>query len=263
MKIWTLVENTTCRTDLQPEHGLSLYAETGRHKILFDAGQSDAFIRNADRLGVNLTEVDMAILSHGHYDHGGGLKFFLERNSKAPVYVHEKAFQPHFNGKEKYIGLDPDLQKNDRLVLVNDVLQLDEGITLYPAGWLRSRFPMDSFGLNVRENGCFYPDSFLHEQYLLVEEGEKKILFSGCSHRGILNIADCFRPDVLIGGFHFKKLDPEGAGAETLKEAAAVLMEYPSLYYTGHCTGQAQYRFLKQIMGERLSYLSTGSVLTI
>lgn len=263
MKIWTLVENTTCRDDLQPEHGLSLYIETGRHRILFDAGQSDAFIRNARELGVDLAAVDTVILSHGHYDHGGGLKYFLERNTAAPVYVHDDAFQPCYSGGEKYIGLDPALKKSDRLVYVSDALEIDRGITLYPGSGFTGRFPADSFGLNVLENGQLRPDPFLHEQYLLVKEGEKRILFSGCSHRGVLNIVHWFRPDVLIGGFHFKKLDPNGSGAEILKEAAAALLEYPTVYYTGHCTGQAQFHFLKQIMGDRLYYLPTGFILTI
>ena len=71
MKLVTLMENTTCREDLCCEHGLSLYLETGDHKILFDAGQSGAFAENAEKLGVNLQNVDFAVLSHGHYDHGG------------------------------------------------------------------------------------------------------------------------------------------------------------------------------------------------
>ena len=78
MKIVTLMENTRCREDLCCEHGLSLYMETGDHKILFDAGQSAAFGENAEILGVNLKDVDFAVLSHGHYDHGGGLGKFLQ-----------------------------------------------------------------------------------------------------------------------------------------------------------------------------------------
>ena len=73
MKLCTLLENTACRNDLTAEHGLSLYMETGNHKILFDMGQSDAFAANAHKLHIDLTQVDTAILSHGHYDHSGGL----------------------------------------------------------------------------------------------------------------------------------------------------------------------------------------------
>ena len=77
MKITSLLENTPCRDDMHIEHGLSLYIETAHHKILFDMGQTDLFAQNAKNLGISLTEVDYAVLSHGHYDHGGGLAAFL------------------------------------------------------------------------------------------------------------------------------------------------------------------------------------------
>ena len=109
MKLTTLIENTTCRPDLTPEHGLSLYIETGEHRILFDAGQSDAFADNAEKMGIDLGEVDLAILSHGHYDHGGGIAKFLQINKKAPVYINKHGFEPHYNGTEKNIGLDTEL----------------------------------------------------------------------------------------------------------------------------------------------------------
>ena len=88
------------------------------------------------------------------------------------------------------------------------------------------------------------------------------MLFSGCSHRGILNIVSRFHPDVLIGGFHFKKLDPV-RDREKLETAAAYLMKENTRYYTCHCTGTAQYVCLKKIMGERLQYLACGSQLEI
>ena len=94
MKVVTLMENTTCCDELFCEHGLSLYIETEGHRILFDAGQSAAFADNAEKLGVDLREVDFAVLSHGHYDHGGGLGRFLEIHKTAPVYVSRYAFEP-------------------------------------------------------------------------------------------------------------------------------------------------------------------------
>jgi len=98
MKITALVENTSCDPDLGAEHGLSLYIETRRQKILFDMGQTDLFVSNAERLGINLSEVDLAVLSHGHYDHGGGLRRFLEINKRATVYLSRYAFEAHYNG---------------------------------------------------------------------------------------------------------------------------------------------------------------------
>lgn len=256
MRVCTLLENTACRTDLTAEHGLSLYIESGPHRILFDAGQSGAFADNAEKLGIDLSKVDLAILSHGHYDHGGGLRRFLEINGHAPVYLSRHAFEPHYNGVGKNIGLDPAL-RGDRLRFVENTLELAPGVMLYSRiGCVR---PIDPFGLTM-EGGV--PEDFRHEQYLLIEENGKRILFSGCSHRGIENIMDWFRPDVLIGGFHFKQLDPD-QDAGRLAEAARLLLEYPAVYYTGHCTGESQFHFLKRLMGDRLHAISTGSELEL
>ena len=148
-------------------------------------------------------------------------------------------------------------------VFVEDRMELAEGITLHSCNDRRCTHPVESYGLNTLEDGQFLPDSFRHEQYLLVEEAGKTVCFSGCSHKGILNIAQWFRPDVLVGGFHFVKLDPQGSGGEILEKAAKQLLEYPTTYYTGHCTGNAQFAFLKERMGNRLNPLPTGTVIEI
>ncbi|MBQ8200574.1 MAG: MBL fold metallo-hydrolase [Clostridia bacterium] len=258
MKLVTLIENTTCRDDLICEHGLSLYLETGGHRILFDAGQTDAFADNATRLGIDLAQVDLCILSHGHYDHGGGLARFLRENKHAPVYLSRHAFDPHFNGTEKYIGLDNALMDSKRLVFTDDDHIIDNHLSLHTCNHCSCPYPLNPFGLTMRQDGRHVPEDFRHEQYLLIHEGKLRILISGCSHKGVLNICQWFQPDVLIGGFHMMKLDPSGSGAADLQLAAEALMQYPTQYYTGHCTGEAQFIFLKHIMGDRLQALSTG-----
>ena len=254
MKIVTLMENTSCQENLVCEHGLSLYLETENHKILFDAGQSAAFADNAEKLGVDLKYVDFAVLSHGHYDHGGGLGKFLECNKSAPVYVSSHAFEPHYS-RNGYIGLDLSLESNERIVFASQDIKLAKGVILYQIGCE----PMDTSGLEMEENGLRKPDDFRHEQYLMIEEKRKRILISGCSHKGILNIMETFKPDILVGGFHFMKI----TDTPWLKAAAEKLLAYDTVYYTGHCTGQAQYAYLKEIMGDKLHYLSTGTVLEI
>lgn len=254
MKIVTLMENTACREDLCFEHGLSLYIETETLKILFDAGQSSAFAKNAESLGVDLREVDAAVLSHGHYDHSGGLGKFLEINHKAPVYVSRYAFEPHYSANG-YIGIDPGLEASSQIRYIAEETSLAEGITLYRL----EKAPMDTAGLLVEKDGIRMPDDFRHEQYLLLEEQGKRILISGCSHKGILNIMEAFRPDVLVGGFHFMKITEAGK----LKEAAEKLLQYDTVYYTGHCTGQKQYDYLKTLMGDKLHYMAAGTILKI
>ncbi len=92
MIISVLVENTSPRADLGCEHALSLYIATKEHRLLFDTGASGLFAQNAHKLGIDLADVDTVILSHGHYDHGGGFKTFLDINKKAALYLREGAF---------------------------------------------------------------------------------------------------------------------------------------------------------------------------
>jgi 7,8-dihydropterin-6-yl-methyl-4-(beta-D-ribofuranosyl)aminobenzene 5'-phosphate synthase len=257
VKITVLAENTACREDVAAQHGLSLLVETRDQKILFDMGQDDTFLRNARALNIDLSQVDLAVLSHGHYDHGGGLETFLKVNDKAPVYIHEDAFGDYYNGTEKYIGLNKALQGSRRLVFTKKTVALSANLLLTDCndlGWIH-----DSWGLNRREGETFLPDDFIHEQYLLIQEGEKKILISGCSHKGILNIAAHFRPHVLIGGFHLsKETDPA-----RLRKLAETLLQGNTLYYTGHCTGASQFDIMKCVMGSSLQPLSTGLVFEV
>ncbi len=258
MKITALTENTAKNSSFECEHGLSLYIETAKCKILFDAGQTDMFTRNADKLGIDLSQIDFAILSHGHYDHSGGLITFLEINKTAPVYLSKYAFAPHYNGTEKYIGMDPSLKRNPRLIYTEDYTKIADGITLHSCNNETIHYNLGSFGLNVKCCNKYLPDDFRHEQYLLIEEDGKKVLISGCSHKGVLNIVKWFEPDVLIGGFHFSKLPLD----EKLKEYALYLDSFSTLYYTCHCTGTEQYEFMKKYMG-KLNYLSTGEIVEI
>ncbi len=263
MKITVLTENTSNNPNLIAEHGLSLYIETANRKILFDMGQTFAFAENAKKLNIDLSDVDIAVLSHGHYDHGGGIKTFCHLNSKANVYLNKHAFGRHFNGKEKYIGLDESLKSSQRLVFTEGFLEIEKGIALYSCNDKPLLCPIEPFGLNIEINGQIHPESFFHEQYLLIKEGNKTVLFSGCSHKGVLNIQNWFKPDVFVGGFHLSKLDPNTSDAQKLLNTAESLLKYNTKYFTAHCTGVPQYEFLKEIMKDKLEYLSTGNVIEI
>ena len=260
VKLWVLMENTAYSEDFAAEHGLSLYLETGGRRILFDMGQSAAFVRNAAKLGIDLGGVDTAILSHGHYDHGGGIGAFLECNSHAPVYVSEYAFEPHYGSGGKYVGLDLSLQGSSRLIPAGDNRDLGDGLSLHSCNGNPRLRPVDPSGLYTLTESGPQPECFLHEQYLLVREGERRILISGCSHKGIVDIVNWFRPDVLVGGFHLMNLSPEDPAVGQIADA---LLEPDTVYYTGHCTGAAQLATLKVRMGDRLHPIHTGSVLEL
>ena len=253
MTVTVLLENTTHRADLQAEHGLSLYIEACNRRILFDMGQTDAFARNAETLGIDLSSVDLAILSHGHYDHGGGLPAFLALNQTAPVYVSRHAFGEHYNGSNRYIGLDPTLKDHPRLNYTAGETHIAEGLTLLAEAPLPSLRDLGGFGLTVKLGKDTIPDPFRHEQYLLIEEQGQRILISGCSHRGILNIVDHFRPHILIGGFHVSKMPLDRELTTLAKQLAA----YGTHFYTGHCTGLPQARFMAAHM-DHLHTLSCG-----
>lgn len=258
MKITSLLENTSLNDSFKTEHGLSLYIETENHKILFDMGQTDLFSQNAETLGVDLKEVDIAILSHGHYDHGGGLETFLKINKKAPVYLSRYAFGDYYNGTQKYIGLDKNLKENGRLIFTDTEVHIDENLSLYSCNTNKKDFNLGSFGLTELKNNEFCPDEFLHEQYLLIKENSKNILISGCSHKGILDITKWFSPHVLVGGFHFSKLPLD----ETLLSYAEFLNGFSTAFYTCHCTGTEQYEFMKKKMNN-LFYLHCGEKIEI
>ena len=260
MKITVLTENTTKNENLIAEHGLSLFIETEKHKILFDMGQTDAFALNAEKLGIDLKAADIAVLSHGHYDHGGGIRKFLEINKNAKVYLNENAFGNHYNGSEKYIGLDKNLQGEKRLAFVEDELVIDDELSLHSCNSLPRKYTTNPYGLGIEREGVIQPDGFLHEQYLMINENGRRVLFSGCSHKGVLNIAGWFSPDVFVGGFHLSKLSLNNGDKNVLGETAEILLKNNTKYYTAHCTGVEQYDYLKRIMGGRLEYISTGLV---
>ena len=129
MKITTLLENGACGAELGSAHGLSLYIETPKHKILFDMGPDEQFLSNAEKLGVDLKAVDLAILSHGHYDHGGGLEAFCKLNDTAKIYLRQGAFGDYValeeDGDLRDIGLDPALHQYEAVgVLMQCVISV-------------------------------------------------------------------------------------------------------------------------------------------
>ncbi len=263
MIVKALMEDTCPSNAFISEHGLSLYIETGGHKILFDTGQSSGFATNAKAMGVDLSQVDFAVLSHAHYDHSGGIKTFLSLNSHAPVYVSPHSFDDVRHGPERYIGPDKKLKNHPRLKPVHAITQLADGITVHPSEGKMPVLPVRSFGLTVQRGGTIQPDDFRHEQYLEIIEDGRRILISGCSHKGIQNIVHWFTPDVLVGGLHLHNLDPATEARKELDAIAQALLDTGATYYTCHCTGVPQYEALKRIMQDKLFYISAGQEITV
>jgi len=274
MIIKTLAENTAVSAEYQCEHGLSLYIQTQKHKVLFDFGKSRLFLENAAKMAVDIPAIDLAVLSHGHSDHGGGLKAFLQENDKARIYIHQKAFEKHYakrpGGIVEDIGLDPVLRENKRIIFVGDDLVIEEGLELFSDIRGKELRSLSNQALLIQDENGLVEDTFVHEQNLVITEAGKTVLIAGCAHRGIVNIVEEFiartgRPaDYVIGGFHL--FNP---GSKTSEDPALVraigqyLKETGSFYCTCHCTGQEAFAQLREVMKDQIRYCAAGDVFEI
>ena len=245
--------------------------------ILADTGSSALFLENADVLGIDLSKVEAVFLSHGHYDHGGGILSFSKRNSTADIIMQKKAFDNFWHiGKdgERYIGLDEKINILNTLRKVEGSFKYNEKIEVFICDILdKSKllfWPKGNLVLKEKVKEDFIQDDFLHEQYLVLKEKEKVVLISGCAHNGILNILQVFRqkyqrdPDVIISGFHMKNKNGYSQEELILIENTAKQLEKTGIMcYTGHCTGEYPYKIMKEIMGEKLQYLHCGDCIEV
>jgi len=274
MKIINLIENTVGSKGCLIEHGLSFYIESGGHKLLVDTGASNAFMQNAGKLGVDLKQVDMLVLSHGHYDHGGGILDFARLNPDAKILMRRSAGGENYHKNEmleKYIGIDPQIMGLLHVELVDGDKEAGDGIFLFGSVSGRKLWPSGNRELKVKRDGQFYQDEFEHEQYLVLTENGKRVLVSGCAHNGILNILERYQeiygedPAAVVSGFHMKKKPGSytDEDLEVVRKIAGELIKTDTVYYTGHCTGETPYQIMKEIMGGQLVYVHSGDMVTL
>ncbi|MCM2283537.1 MAG: MBL fold metallo-hydrolase [Desulfobacula sp.] len=282
MRVVTLVENTKQegRDDLTAEHGLSLYIEHKGQHILFDTGATDAFARNAEKLGVDLEIVEALVISHHHYDHGGGLARFLELNQKAKIYL-RKSKEENFYFRalgiiNKYIGLDQELLRKhtSRFEQIEGFTRILPGVFILTEIPRPYDLPRGNRKLFVKKGGTYEPDDFGHELILVMEERENLVVFTGCSHNGILNMMTAVTrqfPDkpikAVFGGFHLiglPILNTMAAGKSEVRAMGKELLKYPvERVYTGHCTGKKAHRVLKEVMAQTLEDFPAGRAIVL
>ncbi len=277
MIVKVLSENIALAEGLGHEHGLSLHIESMGDNILFDTGCGEIFYENAQKMGVDIGEVDYLIISHGHNDHGGGLETFLKHNDKARVFIHKEAFLGHYALKgDSYIediGLDKKFENHPRVVLTNGSFVIRPGLTIFANKVKNSPRSESNAGLLMEGDEGPVPDDFAHEQNLIVEENGKVLMITGCAHNGITNIVEQHQlltgsmPDYCMGGFHLtSRASGSGDGPENFEAVERVgkfLMKEKTKYYTGHCTGLEPYEVLKTIMGDKVEYLGGGKTIEI
>ncbi len=282
MRVISLVDNcaSPLHRDLRTEPGLSIHIEANDMRILFDTGVKDAFLANAERLGVNISSVNLAVLSHHHYDHGGGLDVFMSVNSSAGVYLCGggtadltlrvlKIFTRRVGLDKSTFACHP-----DRSRYIDTFTEIAAGVFILTNISTRHPTPKGNRNLYDEQQRPAVRDDFSHELVLVIAEGRKLHVFTGCSHHGILNVLDAVldrfpgRPiDTLIGGFHLIEpgiIDTMAGTRKEVEELGRALLRYPlGMVYTGHCTGKRAFRILKEVMGEKLEYLACGDRLEV
>ena len=259
MKIITLVENMATN-NYKSTHGLSFYIETNKHKILFDLGPDDTFLINAKKKNIDIKDIDIVIISHGHYDHGGGLRTFININNKAKIYIQEKAFNNYYSivdGVKNYIGLDKDIKNNENIILINGDYKIDDELYLFVAEY--------GYDFRSEANDTLFneydKDIFNHEQNLLINNN---VLLMGCGHAGVINILNKLerKPNYCIGGFHvYNPRLQTTVSKEQLDYLNDKLDAYENIkFYTCHCTGLEAYEYLSN-KHPNIKYIKCGEQL--
>ncbi len=277
MKISILAENLVYKRGFLAEHGLSLLLDTGKQRFLFDTGQSRVFVQNASKLNISLKDLDGVILSHGHYDHGGGMEHWQEF-ADVPVYVQEKAFEKKYTenirtGKLQYIGLENngDWQRSANIVELSG-----GGTQICESVYLLSEIPYTTDFEPV--SGSFWKSNAQHpgdellvdamedEQILVIEEEEGLCIFAGCAHAGIVNCLHYVQTvfpgrhiHCLAAGMHLKN-----CAADRIEKTIQTLKAQDiDIVIPMHCTGIRAIAAMRDALGTACILPEAGKVIEI
>jgi 7,8-dihydropterin-6-yl-methyl-4-(beta-D-ribofuranosyl)aminobenzene 5'-phosphate synthase len=274
-KVTTLVENSVaqCGKPLIGEHGLSFYIETEKNKILFDTGQNLAIANNAKVLGIDLRQIDSVVLSHGHYDHAGGLKSLVACNRGFTIYAHPEVFGHKLKSADcnlKYIGMP--LEKNYleakgiNLKLTRKPIQVASGIQTTGEIPMDNDFEELEADFYLKKENAVLTDTFADDQALILESEEGITVLLGCSHRGVINtlnhVANLTKKkniSTLLGGLHLGK-----ASDSKLKKIRKSLREFSlEKIGVGHCTGIRALIALSDEFPHKVFVNTVGNVVSV
>ena len=281
MLVKVLVDNVAGDSPLRGEWGLSVYIEFGQKRYLLDTGASRLFASNAAIMGVDLSKVDMAVLSHAHYDHANGMAEFFRINEIAPFYLRKGAGENCYHTHKlfgpfayhEYIGIRKKLLGHyaHRIRFAEGDAQIDPGVFLIPhkdsvvSPEARADIAR-STGLSIKENDRYRYDSFDHEQSLVFDTPKGLFVMNSCSHAGADNIVKEIETSfpskkiyAILGGFHLYRY-PDAqvrAFAQRLQELDVQKI------YTGHCTGKRAFEILREVLDARVQQMFTGMTIEI
>ena len=277
MRIMIICENTVGRLMGLGEHGFSALVETHRGNYLFDTGSGRSVVKNSLELNRDLRTIRKIFLSHGHYDHSGGLPEVLKLRGKVDVHAHPHIFLDRVHvikedGKEtrRFVGLPFKRSYLESLganfILNKDFIEIEKGIFLTGEVPRKTSFEKPDPGLFSDIDGKTDQDIFLDDQSLILDTGKGLILILGCAHSGMINtinhVIDKTGKEnfyAILGGTHLDFLTAEQLD-ESIKVLKRIKIEKIGVC---HCTGMRAAFRLHQEFGDRFFYGHVGSGLEV